>query len=79
LGDEANLTVQLDEETVNKARVLAARRSTSVSKLVASEIQRLVAEDDAYQRARTVALVHLSRGFPLGGGSLPERSTVHDR
>lgn len=37
-----NLTVQLDDETVRKAKVLAARRSTSVSKLVAHEIARLV-------------------------------------
>lgn len=36
-----NLTVQLEEETVAKARVLAARRSTSVSKLVAQEIDKL--------------------------------------
>ncbi len=74
-----NLTVQLDEETVTKARVLAAQRSTSVSKLVANEIQRLVGEDDAYQRARMVALAHLNRGFHLGGDALPDRNTIHER
>jgi len=74
-----NLTVQLDEETVTKAKVLAAHRSTSVSKLVAHEIQRLVAEDDAYQRARTVALAHLKRGFHLGGDALPDRNAIHER
>ena len=74
-----NLTVQLDEETVAKAKVLAARRSTSVSKLVAHEIQRLVGEDDAYRRARTAALAHLEKGFPLGGGALPDRDSLHDR
>ncbi len=74
-----NLTVQLDEETVTKARVLAARRSTSVSKLVAHEIQRLVGEDDAYQRARTVALAHLNRGFHLGGDARPDRNAIHER
>ena len=74
-----NLTVQLDEETVAKAKVLAARRSTSVSKLVAHEIQRLVGEDDAYRRARTAALAHLEKGFHLGGGALPDRDALHDR
>jgi len=74
-----NLTVQLDEETVAKARVLAARRSTSISKLVALEIDKLVGEDDTYQRARAVALTHLSRGFHLGGGALPDRDVLHDR
>jgi hypothetical protein len=74
-----NLTVQLDEETVAKAKVLAARRSTSVSKLVAREIERLVGEDDAYGRAKTTALSHLKRGFHLGGGAVPKREAVHDR
>jgi predicted transcriptional regulator len=74
-----NLTVQLDEETVHKARILAARRSTSVSRLVGDEIARLVAEDDAYQRARRVALGHLERGFHLGGGGLPSRESLHAR
>jgi len=74
-----NLTVQLDEETVAKARLLAARRSTSVSKLVAQEIDKLVGKDDAYRRARTVALAHLNRGFHVGGGALPVRASLHDR
>ena len=74
-----NLTVQLDEETVVKAKVLAARRSTSVSKLVAHEIRRLVGEDDAYQRAKSTALAQLDRGFHLGGEKLPDRDTLHER
>ncbi|MGH9165988.1 MAG: DUF6364 family protein [Acidimicrobiales bacterium] len=74
-----NLTVQLDEDTVAKARVLAARRSTSVSRLVAKEIDRLVGEDENYQRARATALAQLSRGFHLGGGPLPGRETLHER
>lgn len=74
-----NLTIQLDEETVAKAKVLAARRSTSVSKLVAHEIHKLVRENDAYERARTAALAQLDRGFHLGGGALPDRSALHDR
>jgi len=74
-----NLTVQLDEEIVGKARVLAARRSTSVSKLVAEEIRKLVGQDDSYQRAKAVALAQLDTGFHLGGGPLPYRDALHER
>ena len=74
-----NLTVQLDEEIVRKARVLAARRSTSVSKLVAGEIQKLVGEDVSYQRAKAVARAHMNKGFHLGGGPLPGRDALHER
>lgn len=73
------ISLMNDEETVAKARVLAARRSTSVSKLVAHEIDKLVGEDDRYQRARAVALTHLTHGFHLGGVSLPGRDSLHDR
>ena len=74
-----NLTLQLDEETVRKAKVLAARRSTSVSRLVADQIDRLVTQDETYRAARQVALEHLEHGFHLGGGPLPSRDSLHER
>lgn len=74
-----NLTVQLDEVTIDKARVLAARRSTSVSRLVADEITRLVADDERYRRARAAAIRQLDRGFHMGGGQLPDRESLHER
>lgn len=75
-----NLTVQLDADTIKKARVLAAKRSTSVSRLVASEIDRLVREDDDYQRARGEALAELERGYNLGSeGRLVKRDELYDR
>ncbi|MGH9225362.1 MAG: DUF6364 family protein [Acidimicrobiales bacterium] len=74
-----NLTVQLDEDTIAKARVLAARRSTSVSKLVAEEIEGLVGRDESYQRAKAAAIAQLKKGFHLGGGLLPDRDALHER
>jgi hypothetical protein len=75
-----NLTLQLDGETIRKARILAAKRSTSISRLVASEIDRLVGEDDAYERAKGEALTELERGFDLGSeGRLPKRDELYDR
>jgi predicted transcriptional regulator len=73
------LTVQLDEETVKKVRLLAARRSTSVSKLLAHGIERLVGEHDAYPQAKASALAHLDKGFRLGGDTHPERDARHER
>jgi hypothetical protein len=75
-----NLTIQLDAETVRRARILAARRSTSVSRLVATELDRLVREDDAYERARVEALADLERAADLGSnGRLASRDELHDR
>jgi predicted transcriptional regulator len=75
-----NLTVRLESDTIRKAKVLAAKRSTSVSRLVADEIARLVREDEAYEQARVEALAELESGYDLGSqGRLPPREGVYDR
>ena len=79
MTEKRNLTIQLDAETIRKARILAAERALSVSRLVAEEIERLVGEDASYQAAREEALALLERGFHLGGGPLPRRNELHER
>jgi hypothetical protein len=74
-----NLTVQLDVDVIRKARILAAQRSTSVSRLVAEEIERLVGDADRYDQARRRALARLETGFHLGGGPLPPRDELYER
>ena len=74
-----NLTVQIDDETLAKARVLAARRGTSITRLVADEISRLVDSDSTYQRASTTAVTQIQRGFRLDTETLPDRAELHDR
>lgn len=71
-----NLTIRLDEATIRKARVLAARRSSSVSRVVSDEIARLVREDDLYASAQATAQRQLAEGFHLGGGPLPDRASL---
>ncbi len=73
-----NLTVQLELGTIRKAKVLAAKRGTSVSALVAAQIEQSVAAEDAYEAARRNALELLEQGFHLGGGRL-NRDALHDR
>lgn len=73
-----NLTVQLDRDTVRKARVLAAKHGTSISAMVAAQIRESVQAEDAYEAARRSALELLGRGFHLGGGRL-NRDELHER
>jgi hypothetical protein len=79
LERKQNLTVSLSPQTLHKARILAARRSTSISNLVAGQIEALVNEDEAYERAHRVALDLMERGFHLGGGPVLPREALHDR
>ncbi len=75
-----NLTVELDVETIRKAKVLAAQRDTSVSRLVADEIERLVGEADAYEQAKAQALQWLEHGLDMRtGGVHVSRDELHER
>lgn len=75
---QRNITLTLDDEVIQKARVLAARRNRSVSALLREELTRLVTEDEAYETAKRAALQRLERGTHLGGGFLPTRAELHD-
>lgn len=74
-----NVTVRLDRRTLHKAKVLAAKRNTSISGLLAQEIENLVSEDDAYEHARRSALTLLEHGFHLGGNITASRDELHER
>ena len=74
-----NITVQLDEATVQKARVVAAKRGSSISRLLTEQIEVLARQDDDYDRAMHDALAELERGYDLGGGPYPARGEVYDR
>jgi hypothetical protein len=78
MSGRRNLTIQMDAELIRKARILAAQRETSVSGLVASELERLIGEEEAYEAARRSALDFLERGFHLGGKRV-RRDELHER
>lgn len=74
-----NVTVRLSGRTLRQAKILAAKRNTSISALLASQIEFLVGEDDAYERAQRQALALLDRGFHLGGEITATRDEWHER
>jgi hypothetical protein len=74
-----NVTISLDRQTVRKAKILAARRETSISGLVAAQIEALVDQDDTHEQAKRHALVLLDQGFHLGGQHRIARAALHER
>jgi predicted transcriptional regulator len=74
-----NVTVRLDRRTLRKAKILAAKRNTSISGLLTEQIEALVGEDDAYEQAQRRALALLDQGFHLGGRSGVTRDEWHER
>jgi hypothetical protein len=76
--EKQNLTISISPETVRKAKILAARRSTSISRLLAEQIDTLVGGEEAYQQAERSALALLDHGFHLGG-LVASRNELHER
>ena len=64
---KTNLTIQLDGAVVRRARILAAKRGTSLSAMVARELDRLVAREERYEEAHRRAIESMSAAEPRGG------------
>ncbi len=47
-----NVTVSLDKDLIRKARIIAAQRHSSISRLLADEPAHIVEREDAYERAK---------------------------
>ena len=77
-SQKQNVTISVSRETVRKARMLAARRATSISGLLAEQIETLVGAEEAYARAESSALAFLAEGFHLGG-RIAGRDELHKR
>lgn len=74
-----NVTISLSRQVLKKARILAARRETSISGLLAREIETLVGQEEAYERAEREAMALLEKGFHLGGVIRAGRDELHER
>ena len=74
-----NVTISLERQTLRKAKILAAKRATSISGLLAEQIEALVGEEEAYEQAERQALALLEQGFHLGGVIGASRDEVHER
>jgi len=74
-----NVTISLTQQTLQKVRILAARRATSISGLLADQVEILVGEEEAYERAQRQAMTLLDRGFHMGGVIPVSRDELHER
>jgi post-segregation antitoxin (ccd killing protein) len=74
-----NITLSLDRDLIRQARQLSARKSTSVSKLLSAELEKLVRDHEQYERAKRRALSALKKGHHMGGRITATRDELHDR
>lgn len=74
-----NLTVQLEEATIRRAKIIAAENGVSIGGLVTQQIEQMVAEADRYNAARELILRHLKKPPFRLGDARPSREELHDR
>ena len=76
-----NITLALPKDLLLKVKLLAVRRQTSVSGLLAGELEKLVRQEEAYNSARDRNLLLLKEGMDLGtyGEITIERDELHER
>lgn len=72
-----NVTVTLEEEVAQWARIEAARRDTSVSRLLGGLLKERMAAQDGYERAMRRALAR--KPFLRSDGRYLTREEAHDR
>ncbi len=76
--NKRNLTIRLDAQIVLRTKAIAARRGTSVSALVASQLTELVDADERYDLAWRRAQDLLADAQPRAAVSW-SRDELHER
>jgi len=64
---------------LRKAKLLAAKKDMSVTKLLSEQLTKVISEDDEYEAAKKRALTVLRKGLHLGGRVAAEREELHER
>ena len=76
-----NITLALPEEVLREAKVVAARKGTSVSALLAGALSEIVERESGYAAAkeRSLAALGAERDLGTGGEISWGRDELHER
>jgi len=76
-----NVTLSLPDDLLRRAKVLAAQRETSISRLLTEALTAIVAREEGYAQAQRRHLTLLQRGLNLGtrGRVTWTREALHAR
>ncbi len=79
--ERQNITLSLPKDLLQKAKILAVKRNTSLSGLLSDFVARITNEEEAFQMAKTRHLRLLKKGFDFGlKGKIPwKREGLHER
>ncbi|HVZ44618.1 MAG TPA: CopG family transcriptional regulator [Ramlibacter sp.] len=73
-----NVTITVEDEVLEWARIEAAKRNTSVSRMMGELLAEKMRREDAYERAHQ-AWLHDDRKWRSDGKPYPKREELYDR
>ncbi len=76
---KTTITLKLDDALLREIRILAAEEGTSISALLASQLEEIVRQRKAYDRARKRALARLREGIGMHWTRSRSRDELHER
>ncbi|MDT8450999.1 MAG: hypothetical protein RQ847_12595 [Wenzhouxiangellaceae bacterium] len=74
-----NITVTMDEETARWARIEAARRGISVSRMLGEILENQMFADTNYETASNRYRARTARLLKAAGQRYPDRDALHER
>jgi hypothetical protein len=74
-----NVTLKLDADLLREARILAAEQGSSISALLAEQLDTLIRERKAFDKARRRALARLRSGLDLRWTPPQSRDELYER
>ena len=74
-----NITLSLDKDLIQKAKVISAKRRSSISNMLSQELRKIIESAEKYEIARRKAISDLQTGYHLGGIITASREELHER
>jgi hypothetical protein len=76
---KTNVTLKIEADLLQEARVLAAEEGSSISSLLATRLEEAVRERKGYNQARRSAVARLRSGYDLRWTPSRSRGEMHER
>ncbi|TVR31398.1 MAG: hypothetical protein EA404_10110 [Spirochaetaceae bacterium] len=74
-----NITISVDANVARWARIKAAENDTSVSRMLADQLEQQMAQDSEYERAQARFLSKAGRRLRTQNRPYPQRDALHER
>lgn len=76
---KTNVTLKVEDKLLREVRILAAEQNTSISGLLAEQLEKLIEDRRSYERAKKRALKRLREGLDLHFTPPRSRDELHER